>query len=183
MSCPCCPRTTSPCDTSCGIPLEIIIELTLGELVSTVYPISEADISTVEAAINGTYSLSYTGYFSGRARYRANYGSPFLDPFAWPADFMFDWNCTSASGFSAFLIIRLCRSIDFAYFGYDKNLTSGGIQISDDTLPTITSYCDGDSFGTSLTANLFARPQTSCGAQPGVGDQSSAFLLDVDVSI
>ena len=179
MSCPCCLQT--PCVSLCRMPNEIIIELTLGALTFTRFPITPADIATIEASINGTYSLSYSTYFSSKARYTANYGSPYLPSFT-PADFIFDWNCTSVSGFSSLLDIQVCR----ASAGADRYLFSSpttGMPISDATLPTITSYCGGTSFVGSFTGELRAAPDTVCGVQPGAFQQISIFDLDVDFSI
>lgn len=179
MSCPCCLQT--PCVALCRMPNEIIIELTLGSLTFTRFPISAADIAAIESSINGTYSVTYSTYFSGKARYTANYGSPYLPSFS-PADFIFDWNCSSVSGFSALLDIQVCRSSA----GPDRYLFSSpstGMLISDTTLPTITSYCGGSLFSGSFTGELRSAPDTACGAQPGAFQQISSFDLDIDFSV
>jgi hypothetical protein len=57
------------------------------------------------------------------------------------------------------------------------------MSISDTTLPTITSFCEGTSFSGSFIGELRAAPDTVCGVQPGAFQQVSIFDLDIDFSV
>lgn len=176
MGCVCCLQ--SPCVPLCRMPQEIFVDISLGSLLfQTNWTVSAADIATISAAINGTYSLQNDVYFGGTFRYVYSYGSPYQFP---NSDLRFTWNCNDVSGRSAIFDIDLCYAgtpynAD-RYLRIEPNI---GEYIYDTDIPDITGYCSGTPISASIVSELRAMPETACGTNPLGYQKLAGFDLNL----
>jgi len=182
MSCPCCLQT--PCVALCRMPNQITVEYIAGSFISAANWIpTTAEKDEMEAALNGTYVLDYftyypTGIFTlpACARYQLVLPSPFttnLDIY---------WFCnTDVSGNAVRLDSYFCGTGPLV--GGIEHFRTNPIATFTSTLPTITDYCDGDSFSASIAATALFSPDTVCGVQPGAFQRTASFNVTLDVSI
>lgn len=181
MGCVCCFQT--PCVSLCRMPNEIFVEMELGSLTyDNFWNITQAEIDSIAAEIDGTYSLTPDIWGGSYQRYSYNRGSPYQFP---TNSIRLIWYCNAGS--PPFSVLY---DLDFCYSGSTneekRNLItspSTGINILDTVLPDITDYCSGTAFSASITGELRSHPDTQCGAQPGVFHRVAIFDLDLTFSV
>jgi len=174
---PCCGLTAS-CGGGCSIPNGITVVLTSQGLTSAVnWSISQAEIDTIEAFINGTYFLQYAGYESSptlREVYEYEYPDPPYDYVSGTYSFMqFLFNCNTSS----VLRINFC------------NTTSGSILrhaslvfTYSTTAPSVTQYCSGTSLSSTILFSMQFLPDTNCGSAAGPADRRASFQVSAAIS-
>ena len=181
MACPCCFQT--PCVALCRMPNEILVEMQLGNLTAdTLWGITQAEIDSIAAEIDGTYSLTPDIWGGSYQRYSYSRGSPYQFP---TNSIRLVWYCNPAS--PSYSVVY---DLDYCYSGTaneeKRNLLTSpttGISISDTILPDITDYCSGTAFSASITGELRSHPDTQCGVPPSVSHRVAVFDLDITFSV
>lgn len=155
---PCCGLTAN-CGGGCSIPQDIIATLTSQGLLSTInWSITQAEIDTIEAFINGTYFLQYSGYDSlfGREIYSYDYPDPPYDYATGNYSSMqFLFNCNTSS----VLRINFCSTTSSSIVRHGSlasTISTGS--------PSITQYCSGTSLSSTIVFSMQFRPDTDCGS-------------------
>lgn len=179
MGCVCCLQ--HPCVALCRMPNEIFVEMTLGSLLfDYLWGITQTEIDSIAAEIDGTYTLTPDIFTASYQRYSYTRGSPYQFPYN---SIRLVWYCEPAS-------ISVLYDLDYCYAGSTNEekrhlLTNPttGVAISDTVLPDITDYCSGTAFSANVTANLRSFPDTACGAQPTSAQRYASFDLDLTFSV
>lgn len=179
MGCVCCFQT--PCVALCRMPSEIFLELELSTLTGDFFwGITQSEIDSIAAQIDGTYSLSPTIYSAGAQVYSHTVGSPYESP---RDGFLMYWYCNP-------LTYTVLIDLDLCYSGSSdpekRNLQispSIGYPIFDTDLPDIEDYCTGTPFSASVTGELRSYPDVACGAQPPAFTRVAIFDLNMTFSV
>lgn len=173
---PCC-GLTSNCGGGCSIPSTITVDLTSQGLLTTInWSITQPEIDTIEAFINGTYLLQYAGYdsFFQRELYQYAYPDPPYDYTSGNNSFLdFLFNCNAAS------VLR----INFCSTTSSSILRRGDLfSTSSTSAPSVTQYCSGSSLSSTIVFIMRFLPDTTCGLPFSFGQRLASFQVSAAIS-
>jgi hypothetical protein len=173
---PCCGLFAN-CGGGCRIPQQISVSLTSQGLVSAInWSITQAEIDTIEAFINGTYLLQYERYIPAfnREVYRYDYPDP-------PYDYL-------TGDFSSMLFLFNCSSPSVLNVNFCSTTSSSVVRRASmtstvsTTAPSVTQYCSGTSLSSTIVFNLQFAPDTTCGQSVQAFQRRAAFQVSAAVS-
>lgn len=174
---PCC-GISANCGGGCSIPNNITVALTSQGVTSTLnWNITQNEIDTIEAFLNGTYFLQYAGYdsFFSSEVYQYVYPDPPYDYAVGNYSFLqFLFRCNASS----LLRINYCSTTSGSILNHGSLVFTYST-----TAPSVTQYCSGTSLVSTIVFSMQIRPDTDCGEPiDSLNDRLAAFEVSAAIS-
>ena len=168
---PCCQQGNTACTPGCTIPTTLTATVTSTGLVSSFsWTPTAGEISDMEAAVEGTYDLEYTGYstlfLGGSELYNYYFPDP---PYDYTSGFFtqginFYWRCGGVSVNSRMLSFNAC---DTTIGSVSRKFSLSSEGLSYGTRPSVSSFCSGTPLNLYKDIEVVFAPDALCNSSGG----------------